>query len=60
MSGEAGNLVAKGNMKENVEEEPMMVNTELLKAWVSSGKAVSVLGKANGVIRVASGLSGLI
>jgi hypothetical protein len=60
MSGEASNLVAKGNMKENVEEEPMMANTELLKAWVSSGKAVSVLGKANGVIRVASGLSRLI
>jgi hypothetical protein len=60
MSGEASNLVAKGNMKENVEEEPMMANTELLKAWVSSGKVVSILGKENGVIRVASGLSRLI
>jgi hypothetical protein len=32
----------------------------LLKAWVNLGKADSVLGKANGVIRVVLGLSGLV
>jgi hypothetical protein len=37
----------------------MMVNTELLEAWVSSGKTDSVSGKVNGVIRVASRLPGL-
>jgi hypothetical protein len=37
-----------------------MANTELLEAWVSSGKADSVSGKADGVIRVALGLSGLV
>jgi hypothetical protein len=36
-----------------------MVNTELLEAWVSSSKANSDSGKANGIIRVASGLPGL-
>jgi hypothetical protein len=56
MSGETGNLVMKVDVKENVEEGPMMANTELLEAWVSSDKADSVLGKANGVIRVALGL----
>jgi hypothetical protein len=30
-SGEMGNLVVKVDVKENVEEGPMMVNTELLK-----------------------------
>jgi hypothetical protein len=60
MSGETGNLVAKVDVKENVEEGPMMANTELLKAWVNLGKADSVLGKANGVIRVVLGLSGLV
>jgi hypothetical protein len=55
MSGETGYLVVKENMK----EEPLMANTELLEAWVSSGKANDVSGKANGVIRVASGLPGL-
>jgi hypothetical protein len=59
MSGEMGNLVVKVDRKENVEEGPMMANTGLLKAWVSSGRADLVLGKANGVVQVTSGLSGL-
>jgi hypothetical protein len=42
ISGEMGNLVVKVDVKENVEEGPMMVNTELLKDWVSSGKANQV------------------
>jgi hypothetical protein len=49
MSGEMGNLVVKVDMKENVEEGPMMANTELLEAWVSSGKANSVSGMVNQV-----------
>jgi hypothetical protein len=52
MSGEMGNLVVKVDVKENVEEGQMMANTELLMASVSSGKANSVFGKANQVIRV--------
>jgi hypothetical protein len=60
VSGETGNLVVKVDVKENVEEGSMMASTELLEAWVSSGKADSVSGKANGVIRVASGLFGLV
>jgi hypothetical protein len=32
MSGEMGNLVVKVDMKGNVEEGPMMANTELLEA----------------------------
>jgi hypothetical protein len=52
MSGEMGNLVVKINMKENVEEGPMMANTELLEVWVSLGKANSVFDKANQVTRV--------
>jgi hypothetical protein len=52
MSRETGNLVVKVNMKENVEEGPMMTNTELLEAWVSSGKANSVSDKTNQVTRV--------
>jgi hypothetical protein len=47
MSGEMGNLLVKVDMKENVEEGPMMANTDLLESWVSSGKANSVSGKAN-------------
>jgi hypothetical protein len=47
MSGEMGNLVVKVDVKENVEEVLMMANTELLEAWVSSGKENSVSGKAN-------------
>jgi hypothetical protein len=35
-----------------VEKGQMMANTELLMASVSSGKANSVFGKANQVIRV--------
>jgi hypothetical protein len=44
--------VVKVNLKENVEEGPMMANTELLEAWVSSSKANSVSGKADQVTRV--------
>jgi hypothetical protein len=60
MSGKTGNLVVKVNIKKSVEEGPMMASTELLEAWVSSGKADSVSGKADGVIRVASGLFELV
>jgi hypothetical protein len=35
----------------------MIASAELLEAWVSSGKADSILDKANGVIQVASGNS---
>jgi hypothetical protein len=52
MSEEMGNLVVKVDVKENVEEGLMMANTELLEAWISSGKANSVSGKANQVTRV--------
>jgi hypothetical protein len=52
MLGEMGNLVVKVDVKENVEEGPMMANTDLLEAWVSSSKANSVSGKANQVTRV--------
>jgi hypothetical protein len=55
-----GNLVVKVNLKKNVEEEPIMAGAELLEAWVSSDKVDSVSDKANGVIWVASGLSGLV
>jgi hypothetical protein len=34
-------------MKENVEEGPMMANTELFEAWISSGKTNLVSGRAN-------------
>jgi hypothetical protein len=47
-----GNLVVKVDVKEIVEEGPMMANTGLLEAWVSLGKANSVSGKANVVTRV--------
>jgi hypothetical protein len=60
MSGKTDNLVVKVNIKKSVEEGPMMASTELLEAWVSSGKADSVSGKADGVIRVASGLFELV
>jgi hypothetical protein len=43
-------------VKENVEEGPMMANTEFSntcnEAWVSSGKANLVFGKANQVTQV--------
>jgi hypothetical protein len=52
--------VVKVNMKKSLEEGPMMASTELLEAWVSSGKADSVSGKADGVIQVASRLSDLV
>jgi hypothetical protein len=48
-------LVVNVDVKENVEAGPMMANTELLEAWVSSGKVNSVSGKTNRVIQVASG-----
>jgi hypothetical protein len=47
MSRETGNLVVKVDVKENVEEGPMMANTELLEAWISPGKANLVSDKAN-------------
>jgi hypothetical protein len=52
MSEEMSNLVVKFDVKENVEEGPMMANTELLEAWVSSGKANSVSDMANQVTQV--------
>jgi hypothetical protein len=52
MSREMGNLVVKVNVKKNIEEGPMMANTELLEAYVSSGKANSVSDKANQITRV--------
>jgi hypothetical protein len=52
MSGETGNLVVEIDVKENVEEGPMMANSELLEAWISSGKANLVSGRANQVTRV--------
>jgi hypothetical protein len=60
MSGGTSNLVVKVNVKKNMEEGLMMDNAELLEAWVSSGKVDSVSDKSNGVIWVASGLSGLV
>jgi hypothetical protein len=39
-------------VKENVLEGPMMANTELLEAWIGSGMANLVSGKANQVTRV--------
>jgi hypothetical protein len=60
MSRETGNLVVNVNVKESVEEGPMMASTELLEAWVSSDKADSVSDKANRVIWIDSGLSGLV
>jgi hypothetical protein len=44
--------MGKADVEENVEEGPMMANTELLEDWVSSGKANSVSGKANQVTQV--------
>jgi hypothetical protein len=52
MSGVTSNLVVKVDVKENVGEGPMTANTELLEAWVSSGKANSDSDKANQVTRV--------
>jgi hypothetical protein len=52
MLGEMDNLVLKVDVKENVEEEPMMANTGLLEAWVSSDKANLVSDKANQDTRV--------
>jgi hypothetical protein len=52
MLGEMGNLVVKVDVKENVGEGPMVANTKLLEAWVSSDKANSVSSMANQVTRV--------
>jgi hypothetical protein len=60
MSGGTGNVVVKVNTKKNMEEGPIMASAELLEAWVRSGKVDLVLDKANGVVRVASGLFSLI
>jgi hypothetical protein len=60
MLGGMGNMVVKVNVKKNVEEGTIMASAKLLEAWVSSGKADSVSDKSNGVIRVASGLFGLV
>jgi hypothetical protein len=60
MSGEMGNLVVKVIVKKNIEKGLMMTSAELLEAWASSGKPDSDSDKTNGVIRVASGLSGLV
>jgi hypothetical protein len=49
MLGMMGDLVVKVNMKKNVEEVPMMADTKLLGAWISSSKANSVSSKANQV-----------
>jgi hypothetical protein len=49
MSGETGKLVVKVDVKEIVEEGPMMANIELLEAWISLGKANLVSDKANQV-----------
>jgi hypothetical protein len=48
------------NVKKNVEEGPIMASAELLEAWVSSAREDSVSDKANGVLRVASGLFRLV
>jgi hypothetical protein len=60
MSGEMGNLVVKVIVKKNIEKGLMMTSAELLEARASSGKPDSDSDKTNGVIRVASGLSGLV
>jgi hypothetical protein len=52
MLGETGNLVVEIDMKEHMEERPMMANTKLLEAWISLGKANSVSDRANQVTRV--------
>jgi hypothetical protein len=52
MSGEMGNLVVEIDVKEDVEEGPMMANTELLEACISLSKANSVSGGANQVTQV--------
>jgi hypothetical protein len=60
MSGGMSNVVVKVNVKKNVEEGPIMASAELLEACVSSGREDSVSDKANGVLRVTSGLFGLV
>jgi hypothetical protein len=45
-------LVVEVDVKENVEEGPMMANTELLEAWISLGKVNLVSSRANQFTRV--------
>jgi hypothetical protein len=52
MTGETGNSVVEIDVKENVEEGPMMASAKLLDACISSGKANLVSGRANQVTRV--------
>jgi hypothetical protein len=52
MSGEMGNLVVEIDVKKNVEQGPMVANTELLEACISLSKSNSVSGRANQVTRV--------
>jgi hypothetical protein len=52
MSGEPSNLVMKADVKENMEEGPMMANAELLETWISSDTANSIFDKANQVTQV--------
>jgi hypothetical protein len=40
------------DVEENVDNGPMIAYTKLLEAWVSSGKANLVSGKANQVTRL--------
>jgi hypothetical protein len=47
MTGETGNSVVEIDVNENMEEAPMMANTELLEACMSSSNANSVSGRAN-------------
>jgi hypothetical protein len=42
----------KADVKENMEEGPMMANAELLETWISSDTANSISGKANQVTQV--------
>jgi hypothetical protein len=57
MLEETGILLVKVDVKENVRQGPMMANTELLEAWVSSGNTNSVSSKANQVTRVSQACS---
>jgi hypothetical protein len=58
MSGEMGDLVEKVNVKKSVEEGLMMTSTELLEAWVSSGKADSISVRQMGLSGLLQGYPG--
>jgi hypothetical protein len=58
MSGEMGGLVEKVNVRKSVEEGSMMTSTELLEAWVSSGKADSILVRQIGLSGLLQGYPG--